>query len=398
MEASVSDVLILITSILALPVVVFSMEIVAGVTLSRRQHPQEPNSDVRPPIAVIVPAHNEAAGLLPTLVNIQNQLLHSDRLVVIADNCSDDTAAVARAAGAEVVERNDPSRRGKGYALERGVRYLDSDPPQIVIIIDADCRLAEGAIDSLAHNCAMNGRPVQALYLMTSPSHPQINHQVAEFSWRVKNWLRPLGLRALNLPCQLMGTGMAFPWGVIALAELGSQQIVEDIRLGLDLTLAGNPPLFCPSAHVTSEFASSAIGAKTQRKRWEQGHIQTILASVPRLTAIALARRDRDLLALALDLSVPPVSLLAMLVFGSFGLCLLFSLSYGSFAALYVSSASVLAFSAAGLLAWLWCGRDVVPMSSLLMIPSYAVRKLSLYCQIAFGNIDSHWIRTDREK
>jgi cellulose synthase/poly-beta-1,6-N-acetylglucosamine synthase-like glycosyltransferase len=398
MEASVSYALIFITSVLALPVIIFSLEIFAGVALSRSLHPPPPISGVRPPIAVVIPAHNESLGLLPTLATIQKQLLPGDRLVVVADNCSDDTAAVARAAGAEVIERKDPSRRGKGYALDCGVRYLGSAPPEIVIFIDADCRLTNDAVDRLASSCATTGRPVQALYLMTSPSHLRINHQVAEFSWRVKNWLRPLGLRALNLPCQLMGTGMAFPWRVVNSVELGSPQIVEDLQLGLDLTLVGTPPFFCPSALVTSEFASSVIGAKTQRQRWEHGHIQTILAAAPRLIAIAVARRDRNLMAIALDLSVPPLSLLALLVFGSFGLCLLYALSSGSFAALYVSSASVLAFGTASVLAWIWCGRDVVPPASLLLIPSYAVRKLGLYCQLLLGNINSEWVRTDRKK
>ena len=90
-------------------------------------------------------------------------------LLVVADNCTDDTAAVARISGSEVVERRDSERIGKGYALDFGLRHLDSDPPDIVVMVDADCRLAEGAIDRLAAACANTARPVQALYLMTCP-------------------------------------------------------------------------------------------------------------------------------------------------------------------------------------------------------------------------------------
>jgi cellulose synthase/poly-beta-1,6-N-acetylglucosamine synthase-like glycosyltransferase len=305
---------------------------------------------------------------------------------------------VARLGGAEVVERNDPSKWGKGYALDWGVRHLSSIPPEIVIIVDADCRLADGAIDDLALTCAATGRPVQALYLMTAPIDSQINHQVAEFSWRVKNWLRPLGLRALQLPCQLMGTGMAFPWEVIHAADLANGQIVEDLKLGLDLTLAGHPPVFCPSARVTSEFASSVKGAGTQRKRWEQGHLETILKTAPRLLATAITRRDWDLLAMALDLAVPPLSLLGILVLGVFGFSLLYAISGHSFAALAISTASLVALTIATLLAWLKCGRDVVPPSAVFLIPSYAFRKLNLYRQFVSGKIDSRWTRTDRTK
>ena len=300
--------------------------------------------------------------------------------------------------GAEVVERNDPTRRGKGFALDWGVQHLIPNPPGIITIVDADCKLADGALDHLVRACALTGRPIQALYLMKTPSHSQINHKAAEFSWRVKNWLRPLGLFALGLPCQLMGTGMAFPWGLIKSANLSNAHLVEDLQLGLDLALAGHPPLFCPSARVTSEFASSSRGASTQRKRWEQGHIQTILRTAPRLVAIAIARRDRYLLALALDLSVPPLSLLGMLVVGTFGLSLLYALLAGSFAPLFISTTAVLDFAIATFIAWLECGRDVVPPNSLLLIPSYAVRKLHLYFQLALGRIDSQWTRTDRTK
>lgn len=396
MGTLVSCLLVIVASLLATSVTVFLLEIVAATALSRWEGPISATHGARAPVAVLVPAHNESSGLVPTLANIQNQLLPGDRLLVIADNCSDDTATVAKAAGADVVERNDPAKRGKGYALDWGVQHLRSNPPRIVIMVDADCRLADGAISYLAYTCAATCRPVQALYLMTAPLASEINHQAAEFSWRVKNWLRPLGLRALNLPCQLMGTGMAFPWDTIRSADLGSAQIVEDLKLGLDLTLAGHPPLFCPSARVTSEFPSSVKGAGTQRKRWEQGHLNLILNFAPRLLATAIARRDWNLLAITLDLAVPPLSLLGMLVLGVFGLSFSFAVAGYSAAALTLSTVSLLAFALAAFLAWLKCGRDVVPPSALLQIPSYAIRKLKLYRQLASGKTDSQWTRTDR--
>lgn len=388
----------IVAGLLATSVTVYFFEIVAATALSRWLRPPWSSHSVRPPVAVLVPAHNESSGLFPTLTNIRNQLLPGDRLLVVADNCSDDTAAVARAAGAEAIERNDAMKRGKGYALDRGVRHLRSDPRQIVIIVDADCRLADGAIDNLASTCAGTGRPTQALYLMTAPIDSEINHQAAEFSWRVKNWLRPLGLYVLDLPCQLMGTGMAFPWEVIRSADLASSQIVEDMKLGLDLTLTGYPPLFCPSARVTSEFASSIQGAGTQRKRWEQGHLELIFKAAPRMLLNAFARRDLNLLAITLDLAVPPLSLLGMLVLGIFGLSLLDAVFGNSFGALAISTTSLLAFTIATFLAWLKCGRDVIPLGALLLMPSYAFRKVKLYRQLVFGKLDSQWTRTDRTK
>jgi cellulose synthase/poly-beta-1,6-N-acetylglucosamine synthase-like glycosyltransferase len=398
MGTFVSCVLVIVAGLLATSVIVFLLEILSAILLSGRLRIDGLKHHTRPPAAIIVPAHNESSGIQPTLSNIRNQLLPGDRLLVVADNCSDDTAAVAAAAGAEVIERNEPSKRGKGYALDWGVRHLASDPREIVIIIDADCRLDEGAIESLAQTCSLTGRPAQALYLMQAPPVSQINHQVAEFSWRVKNWLRPLGLRAVNLPCQLMGTGMAFPWRVIRSVNIASANIVEDLKLGLDLALAGYPPIFCPSARVTSEFAASVNGAGSQRQRWEQGHLDMIFRVAPRLLANAIRRRNLDLFVMTLDMAVPPLSLLGMLVVGIFGLSVVGAGFGASLAALAISAVTLSVFSIATIMAWFRCGRDVVPVGALLLVPSYAFGKINLYRQFVFGKLDSGWTRTDRRK
>ena len=337
-----------------------------------------------------------SGAILPTLGDIRPQLTPGDRLVVVADNCDDDTAAVAIASGAEVVERHDLERIGKGYALDFGLRHIEKDPPDIVVMVDADCRLAQGAVDHLASACALMERPVQALYVMTAPEGAVVSQQVAEFAWRVKNWLRPLGLAALGQPCQLMGTGMAFPWNVIHSVDLAGGSIVEDLKLGLDLTLAGHAPLFCPSAVVSSRFAGSAQGAKIQRQRWEQGHIGLIMRRVPQSIWTALTKRNAGLFALALDLMVPPLSLLSMLVIAMLmiaGVAALFGLAS---TALIVSFANFLAFFFAVSIAWARFGRDVLPPGAILSIPSYVLGKLGMYRQALFGRMTERWIRTDR--
>jgi cellulose synthase/poly-beta-1,6-N-acetylglucosamine synthase-like glycosyltransferase len=398
MEVFVSWPLLIVAALLATPVMVFLIEIVAAIVLPEWPRVVRSPHDGRGRVAVLVPAHNESVGILPTLGDIQSQLLPGDRLLVVADNCSDDTAAVALQAGAEVVERYNLAQPGKGYALECGIQYLSPDPVEVVVVVDADCRLEDEAIDRLARSCGTTGRPAQALYLMSPPDGSGINYQVAEFAWRVKNWLRPLGLDALRLPCQLMGTGMAFPWDVIRSADLASGSIVEDLKLGLDLALAGHPPLFCPSARVRSRFASSIKAAKTQRERWEHGHINIILKATPRLLHKALASRDGGVLALALDIAVPPLSLLGMLVIGAFAITVLAAMFGLSSVAMILNTANLLAFLLAGLLAWLKCGRDVLPPRAILSIIPYILGKISIYHHILSGRAAMHWIRTDRTR
>ena len=172
-----------------------------------------------PRVAVLVPAHDEALIISRTLRTIVPEMARGDRLVVVADNCTDETAALAAAEGAEVLVRGDLLRRGKGYALDFGIRHLASDAPEIVLIVDADCRVRQEGIDRLSRLSQRTGRPVQALYLMQAAEGASLKMRLAGFAWVIKNQVRPLGLHRLGLPCQLMGSGMASPWACINSAD-----------------------------------------------------------------------------------------------------------------------------------------------------------------------------------
>ncbi len=386
-----------IAACLAVPTVVFAIEICAAFFLARR-HQAPPMARRRGTVAVLIPAHDEAKGILATLNDIKPQLRPTDRLLVVADNCTDDTAAVAASAGAEVTVRSDLTKIGKGYALDWGLTHLASTPPDIVIMIDADCSVTTGTIDRLGSVCEQAQRPVQSLYLMTAPAGPKINHQVAEFAWRVKNWVRPLGLGALGLPCQLMGSGMAFPWALIRWAELSSGVIVEDLKLGLELASAGHPPVFCPSAIVTSTFPTSAHGARMQRHRWEQGHVGLILTKAPPLLYAAMSQRSLSTLALALDLIVLPISLLGLCLFASLAASSVLAVMVGVTTAFAISTTCVAIFMFAIAMAWFAYGRVILPPKSFALIPAYVATKIYLYGTVLLGKRVSRWVRADRSK
>ena len=184
--------------VLAFPVVVLAIEIFAAVTGRAPRPPVETAIPADFRLAVVVPAHNESEGLVPTLQDIKAQLGPRDLLVVIADNCTDDTASIARAAGAEVIERNDPVRRGKGYALDFGIRHLATEPPDVVVFVDADCRIGPKVLSRLAWTAWSSGRAVQARYIMNTPAPSAVRDRVTSFAWLLKNHIRPLGLRALR--------------------------------------------------------------------------------------------------------------------------------------------------------------------------------------------------------
>lgn len=348
--------------------------------------------------AVMIPAHNESTGLLQTLSDIKPQLRPGDRLLVIADNCTDDTAALARTAGAEVVERHDPENVGKGYALDFGICHLARDPPEVVVMIDADCRLEIGAISHLVVASATRGRPAQGLYLIKQSVGSPIDHRVAEFAFKLKNWVRPLGREALRWPCQLAGSCMAFPWDTIRSVDLATGQLVEDVTLGLHLTRGGYPPFFLPCAAATSSFPLTKVGTRTQRQRWEHGHIAVIMKTIPKFILEAIVERNWPLLQLALDLAIPPLTMFGLLLIGSLAVTALGLLVGTSPLPLLINASSILIFACAVSSAWWLYGRDIVPARAIFSLGFYLVNKIPLYTRALARSPTLRWIRTDRRK
>jgi cellulose synthase/poly-beta-1,6-N-acetylglucosamine synthase-like glycosyltransferase len=394
----VSYALFTLAVLTTIPVIVFVTEVLAALFVPQLGSPKSLPTGARPRMAVLIPAHNESISILSTLNSVISQIRSGDRILVVADNCTDDTAAVASSTGVDVVERQVAERRGKGYALDFGVRHLATNPPAILVIVDADCCFSAGSLDILVSTAQAQFRPVQALNLMTAPEDQPATFQFAEFAWRVKNWVRPLGLSALGLPCQLTGTGMAFPWEVIRSAKLATGEIVEDLKLGLELAVKGKAPLFCPSARVVSHFPSTQAGTDSQRQRWEDGHLNMIAKMAPQLLWKAIVNRNLSALCLTLDLIVPPLFLLGIIEFvllSISGLAILAGVSPVSF---YIVASGLFVFAFSIILCWARFGRDVFPAKEIVTVPAVLIKKLGLYRRLLFGGHASQWIRTDRSK
>jgi cellulose synthase/poly-beta-1,6-N-acetylglucosamine synthase-like glycosyltransferase len=378
----------------AAPAAVLLAEILASI-----KGPRLPERATdRPSVAVLVPAHNEALSIERTLASIKGQLQPEDRLVVVADNCDDETADLASRAGAEVTVRAHAARVGKGFALAAGVDYLSrSSPCAVLIIIDADCEISSGALSELGRACIAANRPAQALYLMGSGISPDPLHRIAEFAWRVKNDVRPTGLSRLRMPCQLSGSGMAFPWALVDRVSFATGHITEDLLLSVQMTLSGYPALFCPSAVITSQFPVSRVGRDHQRRRWIHGQISVAQQYVPALLWRAITRRDFAALAIGADLAILPIVLQAFVVLT----CLLFAVIWfaatGAWATLAAGTVASICFGAALLAAWLVRGRDLIGAAELKSVPNYAIRVAAILAAF-FGGVRSGWNRANRER
>ena len=348
-------------------------------------------------VAVLVPAHNESHHVIPTIACLKRQLGPHDRLLVIADNCHDDTAVLARAAGAQVIERQHAELRGKGYALAFGVDYLRSDPPDVVVVVDADCTLSEGALSGLAQRCHATARPVQMLNLMQAASDAGLKHRVLEFAMLMKNLVRPLGSFRLGQACHLMGTGMALPWALMSTAKLATGHIAEDMKLGVDLALAGHAPQFFLAGRVSSAFPLDTGVAKGQKSRWEHGHLAILTQELPGLFKAALKTGKPALIVMTLDLLIPPVALYFLVL----GLTEALVFAAAWFwpvwqPALYLLSLTCACFALAIGLAWWFFGRRLLSARELLTTPFYALWKVPVYLAY-FLKKRSGWVRTKRD-
>jgi cellulose synthase/poly-beta-1,6-N-acetylglucosamine synthase-like glycosyltransferase len=371
------------------------VEVIAASLGQVVSHSPEPPLDESMFLAVLVPAHNEAVGISSTLESIARDLRPQDKILVVADDCTDDTALIAKANGAMVVERFEPTLRGKGYALDYGLKCLQADPPDVVIFVDADCDVEPGSLPRLAHQALAQNRPIQASYLIEQPTQQSLKGAISAFAIRVKNFVRPLGLQRLHAPCLLTGAGIALPWQAATAVTLASSHIVEDMKWGIDLALNGHLPIFYPEARVISRLPDEDPAAKKQRTRWEHGHLQVLTSYTPTLLWQGLRQRNFSLLALALELSVLPLSLLVMVWSGVTAAALSLMALGGPVWPLGIAILAGIGLLSAIFLAWVRYGQSILSLTQLVMVPIYILWKIPLYIRFALKP-EKQWVRTQR--
>jgi len=384
----------LLSTLIAVPAAMFSLEVLLSLWPRRKEGSFALPTGAR--VAVLIPAHNEQAVIGATLRTLMPTVPGGGRVVVVADNCSDATAVIARELGAEAIERHDQQRRGKGFALDFGIAHLRREPPDCVVFLDADCQVQPETVKVLAAAALASGRPAQGLNLCDPDPSGGVLQMVSGLAFRFKNLVRTRGLVRLAGLNHLTGTGMALPWALVERVKLADGNVVEDMQLGIDLALAGKPPLFVPEARVDSPLPQQKSAAKTQRTRWEHGHLKTLLTQAPRLVALAIKHRRLDLFWLALDLAVPPLSLLAIMLSATTAIASIAWLLGASPAPLGICFGASLSCGTAVIAGWFAHCRQQVPLRALVAAPFYVVIKLPIYVAFLAGR-QREWVRTERD-
>ena len=370
----------------------FAAEVLLGLQPLRRGNALVDRGDFGV-LAVLIPAHDEATLIDRTLAKLEGVLPAGAGILVVADNCSDETAAIAKVRGAKVVERNDPEKHGKGHALAFGRDCLAESPPDVVIILDADCELTSGSAAALAMS-ALECGAAQAVNLQQARAGASPLVQISNFAILIKNLVRSRGVQRIGGGIPLYGTGMAFSWETFASANLASGHLVEDMQLAIDLARAGVRARLVENASVTSSSAAVA-DTMQQRRRWEHGFLQTALSQALPLLAEGVRARSRHMFALGLHLMVPPLALLFILALAMLAALLALGetgQTWGPFIALLAALSGA---SAAVFAAWLVEGRGMLSLRSLLFAPAYLAWKMPVYIGFIFAR-QGRWNRTRR--
>ena len=265
-------------------------------------------------IAVLVPAHDEAALVGRCVASLREQSYPGELydIVVIADNCTDDTATRAAAAGATVMVRTAPDARGKGPALRWAMdRMLERDPDLAALaVVDADSVADPGLLGALVARLEQGAPVVQAEYLGRDEDG-SIRSELRAAAFLLFHRVRFGGRATLGLPCHLVGNGMLFSREVLVDHPWDAFTSAEDLEYSVDLRLAGVEPVYAGDARLAAPVVGRGRAAQVQRLRWEGGRFHVVRTRLPLLLAAVVVHRRWSLLDAAVDLAVPPLGLLA---------------------------------------------------------------------------------------
>lgn len=274
-------------------------------------------SGVRQRLCFLVPAHNEqllVGDCVRSLVAMDRDRADAD-VFVVADNCTDDTPAIAAAAGARVLERHDLARRGKPPALEWAMAQLPLAGYDAVVIIDADTIVVPGFASALAAQGALRDIAVQGYFGLSNERDSWLSQLGGLLSTVRYEWQYPHKVRA-GLNCPLTGNGMCLGTGVLARAGWAPDSLTENWELYARYTASGETIGYAPGALLRSQEAKTLAQSSTQRKRWQAGRLG-VLRDYWR--AIVTSRRIgwRQKLDAIAELSIPGPVLHAAIALGA---------------------------------------------------------------------------------
>ena len=382
-------------ALLAVPAVL-SCAYLLFLTLLSARLPVPARSSRQLRFAVVVPAHNEESGIARTVASLRAVDWDADRLriYVVADNCTDETAQRASAAGAQVLVRQNADLRGKGYALAHAFEAcLTEGWADALVVVDADAVVSANLLEAYASRIEQGECAVQAHYGILNPME----------SWRTRlisvakgafHIVRSRARERLGVSCGIRGNGWCVTTELLRRVPYQSFSLTEDLEYGITLGRSGVRVAYADEAHADADMVSSAAIAGKQRQRWEAGRTAMVRRFALDTLVRAVRTRDPVLLDLALDLMVLPLSYVVINVMA------LIALGAG----LGLWAPGLMGFAWIGLLClcallvhvmrgWQLSGTGIRGLTALFYVPTFLVWKVL----IMMKRKTSEWVRTERE-
>jgi 1,2-diacylglycerol 3-beta-glucosyltransferase len=344
--------------------------------------------------AIVIPAHNEATGIVATISSLLLLDYPGDRfaIVVIADNCTDATAELARATGVTVIERFDDARRSKGFALaDVFPKVLEDSRVDAIVVIDADTQVDANLLSALGARFAQGAHAAQADYQVANTDGGW-RTELMSVAFTCFHEVRSMGRERLGLSTGLRGNGMAFTRFALETVPQKAASLVEDLEHGIALAKAGIRVAYVHEAHVRAEMPVDDDAAASQRKRWEHGRDLMRAEHGSSLLKLALKNRSKVQADLAADVLIPPLTQVMkanlLLSAGAF----VVTLARRRFG--FSSAVAAVALGGLGVHVGSGWKRSGIGVSLLAKLPGYLRWKSGL----TFGSsgADNAWVRTRR--
>ena len=258
--------------------------------------------------AVIVAAHNESAvigQLIDNLQTLEYPKAYYD-IFVVADNCSDDTAAIARAGGAIVYERQSEVGKGKGFALEWMFDRLFAMERQYdaVVVFDADNLVHPRFLLEMNNRLLKGDQLIQGYLDAKNPYDTWVSGTFAIAFWVIDH-IWHLAKTNIGLSSVLGGTGMCIATGVLKRHGWGATCLTEDMEFTMKSLVEGIKTTWAHDAIVYDEKPLTFQQSWNQRKRWAQGQFDVAHRFLPKMLKAGVARRDIRILDGCLHLLQP---------------------------------------------------------------------------------------------
>ena len=243
-----------------------------------KEKPLKENKEHR--FMAIIPAHNEQEVIENLVESLKNQNYNKELydIYVIADNCTDNTARVARNAGAIVYERYDETKKTKGYALDWFLqqKIKEDAPYDAICIFDADNIVYKNFLKAMNKKLCQGEEVVQGYRDIKNPTDNWITSGYALFYWTMHRFYH-LARYNLGLSPLLNGTGFMVKFDIIKENNgWKTVTLTEDIEFSLQRILKGKRLGWATDAIVYDEQPTGFKQSWSQRSRWTVGHMQCI--------------------------------------------------------------------------------------------------------------------------